>query len=40
LVLALGLAILALGLLSTGRRAVETDRRAAALFDEVDRSPA
>jgi len=37
MVLALGLGILALGLLSTGRRALDTARRAAALFDPVDR---
>ncbi len=36
MVLALGLAIVALGLVSTGRRALETARRAAALFDTVD----
>jgi EmrB/QacA subfamily drug resistance transporter len=40
MVLALGLAIGALGLLSTGRWAGGTARRAAALFDEVDRPPA
>lgn len=36
LVLGLGLSILVLGLLSTGRRALRTAERAAALFDEVD----
>ncbi|MEV8454887.1 MFS transporter [Streptomyces sp. NPDC052095] len=37
MVLALGLGIVVLGLLSTGRRAVHTAARAAALFDEMDR---
>jgi EmrB/QacA subfamily drug resistance transporter len=37
LVLGLGVGILVLGLLSTGRRALETAGRAAALFEEVDR---
>jgi hypothetical protein len=37
LVLGLGAGILALGLLSTGRWATATARRAAALFEEVDR---
>jgi EmrB/QacA subfamily drug resistance transporter len=37
LVLGLGLAILALGLVSTGSRAMGTASRAAALFEEVDR---
>jgi MFS family permease len=37
LVLGLGAGIAALGLLSTGRRALDTARRAAALFEEVDR---
>ncbi|MCI2423742.1 DHA2 family efflux MFS transporter permease subunit [Saccharopolyspora sp. K220] len=36
LVFGLGVGILALGLLSTGRWAVDTARRAAALFEEVD----
>ncbi|KUL46141.1 MFS transporter [Streptomyces sp. NRRL F-4489] len=40
LVLVLGLAIVVLGLVSTGRRAMRTAARAAALFDEVDRGPA
>jgi EmrB/QacA subfamily drug resistance transporter len=40
LVLGLGAGILALGLLSTGRRAAGTAARAAALFEEVDRGPA
>jgi EmrB/QacA subfamily drug resistance transporter len=38
LVLGLGLGILALGLLSTGRWALDTAGRAAALFDEMDQS--
>lgn len=37
LVLGLGVGILVLGLLSTGRWALETARRAAGLFEEVDR---
>ncbi|MFC0598317.1 MFS transporter [Streptomyces palmae] len=37
MVLALGLGIVVLGLLSTDRRAMHTAARAAALFDEVDR---
>jgi EmrB/QacA subfamily drug resistance transporter len=37
LVLGLGVGVLLLGLLSTGRRALDTAARAAALFDEVDR---
>jgi MFS family permease len=37
LVLGLGVGILVLGLLSTGRWALDTARRAAALFEEVDR---
>ena len=37
MVLALGLGILGLGLLSTGRRASDTAKRAAALFDGMDR---
>jgi len=37
LLLGLGLGILALGLLSTGRWASDTAARAAALFDQVDR---
>jgi hypothetical protein len=37
MVLGLGLGILVLGLLSTGRRALGTAGRAAALFEEVDR---
>ncbi|MFJ5676525.1 hypothetical protein [Streptomyces sp. NPDC093097] len=37
MVLVLGLGIVALGLLSTGRRAGVTAVRAAALFEEVDR---
>jgi hypothetical protein len=37
LVLALGVGIVVLALLSTGRWALGTARRAAALFDEVDR---
>ena len=37
LVLGLGAGILALGLLSTGRWAQRTARRAAALFEQVDR---
>jgi len=37
LVLGLGAGILALGLLSTGRRAQRTAGRAAALFEQVDR---
>ena len=37
LVIGLGAAILALGLLCTGRRAMDTAARAAALFEEVDR---
>ncbi|MGW3497683.1 MFS transporter [Streptomyces sp. NPDC001020] len=36
MVLTLGLSIVVLGLLSTGRRAMHTAARAAALFDEVD----
>jgi EmrB/QacA subfamily drug resistance transporter len=38
LVLGLGVGILILGLLSTGRRALDTAGRAAALFEEVDQS--
>jgi hypothetical protein len=37
LVLGLGVGVLLLGLLSTGRRALDTAARAAALFEEVDR---
>jgi hypothetical protein len=37
LVLGLAVGILVLGLLSTGRWALDTARRAAALFEEVDR---
>jgi hypothetical protein len=37
LVLGLGVGILVLGLLSTGRWALDTAGRAAALFEEVDR---
>jgi hypothetical protein len=37
MVLGLGLGIMVLGLLSTGRWALGTARRAAALFEEVDR---
>ena len=37
MVLGLGVGILVLGLLSTGRRAMATASRAAALFEEVDR---
>jgi EmrB/QacA subfamily drug resistance transporter len=37
LVLGLGVAVLVLGLLSTGRRAVDSARRAAVLFEEVER---
>jgi hypothetical protein len=37
MVLGLGLGILVLGLVSTGRRARGTAARAAALFEEVDR---
>ena len=37
LVLGLGAGILVLGLLSTGRWALDTAGRAAALFEEVDR---
>ena len=37
LVLALGICILALGLISTGRWALGTARRAAAMFEELDR---
>lgn len=37
MVLGLGVGIAALGLLSTGRRALGTAVRAAALFEEVDR---
>ena len=37
MVLGLGLGILVLGLLSTGRWASGTARRAAALFEELDR---
>jgi EmrB/QacA subfamily drug resistance transporter len=40
MVLVLGIAILVLGLLSTGHWAMDTARRAAALFDEVDRPAA
>jgi hypothetical protein len=36
-VLGLGVGILVLGLLSTGRWALDTATRAAALFEEVDR---
>ncbi|WP_329050309.1 MFS transporter [Amycolatopsis sp. NBC_01488] len=39
LVAALGVGVLALGLLSTGRRAAATARRAAALFAEVEGEP-
>ncbi|SFW91043.1 MFS transporter [Amycolatopsis australiensis] len=39
LVAALGVAVLVLALVSTGRRAAETARRAAALFDEVEGVP-
>ncbi|MFC6879559.1 MFS transporter [Actinomadura yumaensis] len=39
LVLALGIGVLALGLLSTGRWASSTAARAAALFEEVERPP-
>jgi hypothetical protein len=37
MVLGLGFGILALGLFSTGRRALDTAARAAALFEGVDR---
>jgi MFS family permease len=37
LVVGLGVGIVALGLLSTGRRAVDTAAAAAAMFDDVDR---
>ena len=37
LVLGLGVGVLVLGLLSTGRWALDTAGRAAALFEEVDR---
>jgi EmrB/QacA subfamily drug resistance transporter len=40
LALGLGLGVLVLGLLSTGRWALDTARRAAALFEEVDRGAA